>query len=206
MGSRYTDCYPGPPTHLYILYKSRCSHTLSWTSLRNGSHVVVQGFISYIFNSSLSGFPSVYTPILSAYRYVSGTYYDMYFLNSIAPIYRLPIEFMEPLKKYFPYFSLLLCITAVFCGVCLGCAMCLFPTTIIQQDAAVRIQFYFTAALLYMFPLLSTPIIRSTSTVSTASGTGHTSVQLPSSSVAKFQTRPRWRKIAAPMYDLYRRL
>ena len=56
-----------------------------------------------------------------------------------------------------------------------------FYTTIIQQDAAVRSKFYFTAALLYMFRVLSTPIIRSTLTVSTASGTGHTSVQLPSS-------------------------
>ena len=58
-------------------------------------------------------------------------------------------------------------------------------TTIVQQDAAVYTQFYFTAALLYMFRVLSTPIIRSTLTVSTASGTGHTSVQLPSSNVAK---------------------
>ena len=40
-----------------------------------------------------------------------------------------------------------------------------FCTTIIQQDAAVRSQFYFTAALLYMFRVLSTPIIRSTLTV-----------------------------------------
>ena len=57
-----------------------------------------------------------------------------------------------------------------------------FYTTIIQQDAAVRSQFYFTAALLYMFRVLSMPIIRSTLTVSTASGAGHTSVQLPSGS------------------------
>ena len=49
--------------------------------------------------------------------------------------------------------------------------------TINQQDAAVCSQFYFTAALLYMFRVLSTPIIGSTLTVSTASGTGHTSVQ-----------------------------
>ena len=49
--------------------------------------------------------------------------------------------------------------------------------TIIQQDAAARSQFYFTAALLYTFRLLSTPIIRSTLTVSTASGTAHTSVE-----------------------------
>ena len=59
--------------------------------------------------------------------------------------------------------------------------------TVIQQDAAVRSQFYFTAALLYMLRVLSTPIIRSTLTVSTASSTGHTSVQLPSSNVAKFE-------------------
>ena len=80
--------------------------------------------------------------------------------------------------------------------------------TIIQQDAAVRSQFYFIGALLYMFRLVSTPIIRSTLTVSTATGTGHTSVQLPSSNVTEFQllTRPRWRRVAAPMYDLYRRL
>ena len=65
--------------------------------------------------------------------------------------------------------------------------------TIIQQAATVRSQFYFTAALLYMFRALSTPIIRSTLTVSTASGTGHTSVQLPSSNVTELvQTRPRW--------------
>jgi hypothetical protein len=51
-----------------------------------------------------------------------------------------------------------------------------FYITIIQQDAAVRSQIYFTAALLYMFRVLSTPIIRSTLTISTASGTGHTSV------------------------------
>ena len=38
---------------------------------------------------------------------------------------------------------------------------------------------------LYMFRVISTPIIRSTLTVSTASGTGHTSVQLPSASVAE---------------------
>ena len=49
-------------------------------------------------------------------------------------------------------------------------------TTIIQQDAALRSKLYFTAALLYMFRVFSTPIIRSTSNVSTASGTGHTSV------------------------------
>ena len=54
-----------------------------------------------------------------------------------------------------------------------------FYTTIIQQDAAVRSQFYITATLLYMFRVLSTPIIRSTLSVSTAPGTGHTSVQLP---------------------------
>ena len=48
-----------------------------------------------------------------------------------------------------------------------------FYITIIQQDAAVRSQFYFTAALLNMFQVLATPIIRSTLTVSTASGTGH---------------------------------
>ena len=76
-------------------------------------------------------------------------------------------------------------------------------TTIIQQDVAVRSQFYFTAALLYMFRVFSTPIIRSTLTVSTASGTGHTSVQVPSS-VAKFELSRR--KVAAPMYDLYQRL
>ena len=34
--------------------------------------------------------------------------------------------------------------------------------TINQQDAAVRSQFYFSAGLLYMFRVLSTPIIRST--------------------------------------------
>ena len=36
--------------------------------------------------------------------------------------------------------------------------------TIIQQDAAVRSQFYVTAALIYMFLVLSTPIIKSTLT------------------------------------------
>jgi len=46
--------------------------------------------------------------------------------------------------------------------------------TIIQQDVAVCSQFYFTAELLYMFRVLSTPIIRNKLTVSTASGTGHT--------------------------------
>jgi hypothetical protein len=61
-----------------------------------------------------------------------------------------------------------------------------FYITIIQHDATVRGQFYFTTALLYIFRVLSTPIIRSTITVSTASGTGHTSVQLPSSNVAEF--------------------
>ena len=45
--------------------------------------------------------------------------------------------------------------------------------TIIQQDVAVCSQFYFTAELLYMFRVLSTPIIRNKLTVSTASGTGH---------------------------------
>ena len=45
--------------------------------------------------------------------------------------------------------------------------------TIIQQDASVPSQFYFTAALLYKFRVLSTPIIRSTLTVSTASELGH---------------------------------
>jgi hypothetical protein len=62
-----------------------------------------------------------------------------------------------------------------------------FYITIIQQDASVRSQFYFTAGLLYMFRVLSTPIVRSKLTVSTASGTGHTSVQLPSSNVAEFK-------------------
>ena len=38
-----------------------------------------------------------------------------------------------------------------------------------------------------MFRVLSTPIIRSTITVSTASNTGHTLVQLPSSNVAEFK-------------------
>jgi hypothetical protein len=38
-----------------------------------------------------------------------------------------------------------------------------------------------------MFRVLSTPIIRSTLTLSTASDTGHTSVQLPSSNVAEFK-------------------
>ena len=72
--------------------------------------------------------------------------------------------------------------------------------TIIQQDAAVRSQFYFTATLLYMFRVLSTPIIRSTLTVYTAPGTDHISVQLPSSNVATLEEG------SAPMYDLYRRL
>ena len=45
--------------------------------------------------------------------------------------------------------------------------------TINQQYAAVRSQFYFTAGLLYMFRVLSTPIIRSTLNCITASGTGH---------------------------------
>ena len=58
--------------------------------------------------------------------------------------------------------------------------------TITQQDAAVRSQFHFTVTLLYVFRVLSTPIIRSTLTVFTASGTGHTSVQLLSSIVAEF--------------------
>ena len=40
---------------------------------------------------------------------------------------------------------------------------------------------------LYMFRVFYTPIIRSTLTESTASGTGHTSVQLPSSNVAEFE-------------------
>ena len=56
-----------------------------------------------------------------------------------------------------------------------------------SKDAAVLAQFYFTVSLLYMFRVLSTPIIRSKLTVSTASGTGHTSVQLPSSNVAKIK-------------------
>ena len=47
-------------------------------------------------------------------------------------------------------------------------------TTIIQQDATVHSQFYFTAVLLYMFRVLSTPITRRTLIVSTASGIGHT--------------------------------
>ena len=42
-----------------------------------------------------------------------------------------------------------------------------------QQDAAVRSQFYFSSGLLYMFRVLSTPIIRSTLNCITASGTGH---------------------------------
>jgi hypothetical protein len=47
-------------------------------------------------------------------------------------------------------------------------------TTIIQQNAAVRSQFYFTAALRFMFRVLSPPIIRGTLIVSTAFGTGQT--------------------------------
>jgi len=39
-----------------------------------------------------------------------------------------------------------------------------FYITTIQQDAAVRSQLYFTAAFLYMFRVLCTPIIRSTLT------------------------------------------
>jgi len=42
--------------------------------------------------------------------------------------------------------------------------------TIIQQDAAVRSQIYFNAASLYMFRVLSTPIIRGLLTVSTCTG------------------------------------
>jgi len=91
--SLYLLSSPGPPTYSYILYKSRCS-----LRFRGRLFVTVQAFIGYIFNSSLSGFSSVYTPILIAYLYVSGTCYDMYFLNSIVPVDRLPVEFMEPLK------------------------------------------------------------------------------------------------------------
>jgi hypothetical protein len=127
MGSCYTDWAISAYQRTHILYKSRCSHTLSWTSLRNSSHVVVQGCVSYIFTSSMSGFSSFYTPMLCAYQYVSGTYYEIHFLNSVALVYRLPVEFMEPFKMCFPYFLLLLCITALFCGVCLGCEVCLFP-------------------------------------------------------------------------------
>ena len=71
-------------------------------------------------------------------------------------------------------------------GLCLWFRASQFYATIMQQDAAMHSQFYFTAALLYMFRVLSTLITRSTLTVSTASGTGHTSVQLPSSNVAEF--------------------
>ena len=39
-----------------------------------------------------------------------------------------------------------------------------FYAKIFQQDAAVRSQFYIIAALLYLFRVLSTPIIRSTLT------------------------------------------
>ena len=49
------------------------------------------------------------------------------------------------------------------------------------------VNFILTAVLLFMFRVLSTPIIRSTLTVSTASGTGRTSVQRPSSSVAEYE-------------------
>ena len=62
-----------------------------------------------------------------------------------------------------------------------------FHITINQQDAAVRSQFCFTAALLYMFRVLPTPIIRSTSTVSTSSGTGNTSMQLQRGRVREFK-------------------
>ena len=37
----------------------------------------------------------------------------------------------------------------------------------------IAVSFYFTAGLLYMFRVLSTPIIRSTLNCITASGTGH---------------------------------
>jgi len=40
---------------------------------------------------------------------------------------RLTVEFMEPLKMRFPYFLLLLWIAALFCGVCFGCEVSLFP-------------------------------------------------------------------------------
>ena len=63
--------------------------------------------------------------------------------------------------------------------------------TINQQAAAVRSQFYFTAGLLYMFRVLSTPVIRSTLNCITASVTGHIVV------AATFFQR---------QYDLYRRL
>ena len=42
-----------------------------------------------------------------------------------------------------------------------------------QQDVAVRSQFYCTGGLLYVFRVLSTPIIRSTLNCIAASGTGH---------------------------------
>ena len=60
-------------------------------------------------------------------------------------------------------------------------------TKIIRHVAAVRTQLNYIAALLYMFRVLSSTIIRGTSNVSTAYGTGHTSVQLPSSNVAGFE-------------------
>ena len=60
-------------------------------------------------------------------------------------------------------------------------------TKIIQHVAAVRSQLNYISALLYMFPGLSTLSIRRTSNVSTATVTGHTSVQLPSSNVAEFE-------------------
>jgi len=51
----------------------------------------------------------------------------------------------------------------------------------------VRSQINYIAELLYMFRVLSTTIIPSTSNVSTDSVTGHTSVQLPSSNVDDFE-------------------
>jgi hypothetical protein len=58
--------------------KNRCTYMLSWTSLCNLSHVVLRQSISCMFNSGLSGVCSVYTPMLSARRYVSGTCYDIH--------------------------------------------------------------------------------------------------------------------------------
>ena len=58
---------------------------------------------------------------------------------------------------------------------------------IIKYVVVVLSQLNYITALLYMFRLLSITIVRSTSNVSTEYDSGHTSVQLPSTSVAEFE-------------------
>ena len=75
----------------------------------------------------------------------------------------------------------------------------------IQPDATVG-RNLFTAKLLYMFRVSQHPSSGVLKTLTAAAGTGHNTGVVTSLQRGLIGIRPRWREVAAPVYDLYRRL